>query len=99
MTSDIPTNGATKPVDQTPTLDPLNAIHARVMTMDELALHMRREELNRIPVKELSFDELTELCAVLALLRRKKSGPPSEATTRKRLKTPSQKPDIKSLPL
>ncbi len=85
------------PQDQTPPLDPGDKIHARVMEMDELTLHQRRAEL-RAKEGNLSIDELTELCAVLASLRRKKAGPPSgTGKTRKSIKTPKEKVDISKL--
>lgn len=87
-----------KPVDQTPKLDPQDAIHARVMAMDEMALHLRRGEL-RAKTDDLTIDELTELCAVLASLRKKKSGPPANGDgpkTRKRMTTPP-KVDVRAL--
>jgi hypothetical protein len=90
------TDQATKPqADQTPKLDPQDAIHAKVLALDEMGLHTRRAELK--DRQDLSLDELTELCAILALLRRKKSGPPgASGTTRKRIATPP-KVDIKAL--
>lgn len=81
--------------DQTPTLDPQDAIHAKVLALDETGLHLRRAELK--DRQDLSLDELTELCAVLAQLRRKKSGPPgASGNTRKRIATPP-KVDVKAL--
>lgn len=84
-------------VDQTPPLDPKDEIHARVLAMDELALHQRRAEL-RAKEGQLSIDELTELCAVLASLRKKKAGPPSgTGKTKKSIRTPKEKVDISKL--
>jgi hypothetical protein len=81
--------------DQTPKLDPQDAIHAKVLALDEMSLHLRRAELK--DRQDLSLDELTELCAILAQLRRKKSGPPSGGgKTKKSIKTPP-KVDIKAL--
>ena len=88
-----PTSGE----DQTPPLDPGDAIHVKVMAMDELELHTRRAEL-RAKEGQLSIDELTELCAVLASLRKKKAGPPAgTGKTKKSIKTPKEKVDITKL--
>ena len=92
-------NAAAQPQDQTPPLDPSDAIHARVQAMDEMALHTRRMEL-RAKEGSLDLDELHELCAVLTQLRKKKAGPPANADgtpkTRKRISTPP-KVDVKAL--
>ncbi len=96
MTDNPNGGGASPQVDQTPPLDPGDEIHARVMAMDELTLHQRRAEL-RAKEGNLSIDELTELCAVLASLRKKKAGPPSGAgKTRKRIQS-KEKVDITKL--
>jgi hypothetical protein len=94
--NDSPRPNPDNTIDQTPPLDPEDAIHAKVLAMDETLLHTRRVEL-RSKGQDITFDELTELCAVLARLRAKKSGPPAGATTRKRLKDPSKQIDINSL--
>ncbi len=96
MNENSPAHSSSVPdKDQTPLLDPQDAIHAKVLALDEMGLHTRRAELK--DRQDLSLDELTELCAILAQLRRKKSGPPSgTGKTKKSIKTPP-KVDVKAL--